>query len=774
MKLLSLHIDGFGKLSDLRYDFTDKINVISAENGFGKTTIAAFIKAMLYGLQSPNTRGKISNNDRAHYSPWGGGPFGGSLDLETAKGRFRITRRFGSKSSNDTFELTDLNTGMPSRSYSESIGVELFGLDASSYEKSTYVPQAETELTMSSDISAKLTGLLQSSDDMAEYDSAVARLEDYMRRFKLLTGDKGLIQDTRREYDDCSSIISECERALEISERCAADLKTLANENDELTAKMRELQVNIDEANRQNLIRTEYLVWRDYDRKVTEQRRYLEKLQEQFKNGVPSAAELSELSLLCTKYETATASSVSMSYADTSELDSLAKRFGNQPVSENERRRFAEEWNALKASKPSETPVKPTPYTPVTKSFLLPASIVGLLSGAGLAVAGTLLPKLMLMLTLLITGTAIAAVSVVMLLTFFLQRKRDRDGSERFERQMDDYQAVLTKIGQEAAEHASRRELLEKAIKRYYPDKIGEPDALLYRLEADTNRYTLLISAREKCAAEAEARRRANQDLLDSIQKALKSYGVLCNDRPRALIDRLRSSVRDLDVAKIRLAEAEKQALDYKTAKSITEEPPVPPDRDELTARMNALVMRSGEVQRRIGVLTESKKTTEEKAEKLPALRDNAEALLARIDDYTTRRATAERAKELLSTAKANLSSRYLRDMEVGFSSNFSDLTGRDAPETLIAADLGINFREIGGQRDVSWYSNGQRAAISVCLRLALIDALFSDERPFLVLDDPFTDLDAKTMKNAAEMLKTLSEKMQIVYFTCHESRNIE
>ncbi len=769
MKLLSLHIDGFGKLSDLKYEFSDKLNVIEAENGFGKTTLAAFIKAMLYGLQSPNTRGKVSNNDRAHYSPWGGGPFGGSLDLETSKGRFRITRSFGSKSSADTFSLTDLDTGMSSRAYSENIGVELFGLDASSYEKSTYVPQAETELTMSSDISAKLTGLLQSSDDMSEYDNAVARLEDYMRRFKLLTGDKGLIQDTRREYDECSAIITECERALEISERCAADLKALADEDAELTVKMRELRIKIDEANRQKLIRTEFLVWRDYAKTAAERRQHLLKLQEQFKNGPPSASELGELSLLCTKYEAAIASSVSMSYADETELAALADRFGDKPVCEDERRRLSDEWSALKASKPSETPVKPEPYINRTKPALLPFSIVGLLIGAALSVVGTLLP----MLVLLIAGAAAAVASVAMLCTFFSQKKRDREGRESFELQMSDYQATLAKIGREAAEHSGRRELLERALKRYYPDQAGEPDALLYRLEADSTRYAILISAREKYAAEAEARRQANQDLLARIQESLKRYGVVCNDRPRALIDRLRGSIRDLDDAKARLVEAEAQAAEYKSAKKIEDEPPVPPDTDELSSRMNALMVRSGEIQRRIGVLTESKKATEEKAEKLPALRDRAESLLALIEDYKTRRATAERAKELLSAAKAGLSSRYLRDMEAGFSTNFSELTGREAPEALIAADLGINFREIGGQRDTAWYSAGQRAAIAVCLRLALIDALFADERPFLVLDDPFTDLDEKTMQNAAEMLRALSEKMQIVYFTCHKSRKI-
>ena len=178
MHILSLHVDGFGRLSDFKYPLSEGLNVLDAENGFGKTTLASFIKAMLYGLQSQNSRGKVENNDRVHYAPWQGGPFGGSLDIETAKGRFRIIRSFGQKSSLDKFSLIDLDSGLESNEYSENIGVELFGLDASSYEKSTYVPQNDPVLVMASDINARLTGLLQSSDDMGEYDRAISRIED--------------------------------------------------------------------------------------------------------------------------------------------------------------------------------------------------------------------------------------------------------------------------------------------------------------------------------------------------------------------------------------------------------------------------------------------------------------------------------------------------------------------------------------------------------------------------------------------------------------------
>ena len=47
MKIREIYIAGFGKLKEMKMSFTDGINEILAENGYGKSTLAAFISAML-------------------------------------------------------------------------------------------------------------------------------------------------------------------------------------------------------------------------------------------------------------------------------------------------------------------------------------------------------------------------------------------------------------------------------------------------------------------------------------------------------------------------------------------------------------------------------------------------------------------------------------------------------------------------------------------------------------------------------------------------------
>ena len=52
MRLIACHIDNFGKLSNMNINFNDGINIINQPNGWGKSTLAAFLKAMLYGFDT--------------------------------------------------------------------------------------------------------------------------------------------------------------------------------------------------------------------------------------------------------------------------------------------------------------------------------------------------------------------------------------------------------------------------------------------------------------------------------------------------------------------------------------------------------------------------------------------------------------------------------------------------------------------------------------------------------------------------------------------------
>ena len=100
MQIKKIHISNFGKLHEMQMDFSEGLNVINGENGWGKSTLAAFLKAMLYGMDV-TTKRSLLENERRRYKPWQGGAYGGSMEFEANGKSYRMERFFGTKERED-------------------------------------------------------------------------------------------------------------------------------------------------------------------------------------------------------------------------------------------------------------------------------------------------------------------------------------------------------------------------------------------------------------------------------------------------------------------------------------------------------------------------------------------------------------------------------------------------------------------------------------------------------------------------------------------------
>ena len=194
MKLLTCHIENFGKLSNFSYEFNSNLNIINEENGFGKTTFADFIKAMFYGLEAKrNTKVLI---DRKKYEPWQGGSFGGSIEFEINNKKYKIERFFCKKETEDSFKLYDLTTNLETNEFTSNIGEEIFKLNKEAFERSTFISGQHIETSMNDSINAKLGNILESENDINSSEKALRLLDEAIKIYKK-TGERGEINQKK-------------------------------------------------------------------------------------------------------------------------------------------------------------------------------------------------------------------------------------------------------------------------------------------------------------------------------------------------------------------------------------------------------------------------------------------------------------------------------------------------------------------------------------------------------------------------------------------------
>ena len=251
MKLIRMHVDNFGCLHNFDFDFDDGLNVILHDNGWGKTTMATFLKAMLYGFDTKRSK-DITENERKRYLPWQGGKYSGSLDFEAAGKQYRLFRTFGETPRHDRAKLTLIGSNEAVGIDANKVGETLFRLDANAFQRSVYINQNGLSIDgAASSIHTRLNAMVSQANDVAAFDDAVARLTQQVKIYEK-TGSRGLLGDATRkiaeneqEKEKLESDIADQDHARD---RIAELDKLLGSIADEIVQKRKKLEEVAGEA----------------------------------------------------------------------------------------------------------------------------------------------------------------------------------------------------------------------------------------------------------------------------------------------------------------------------------------------------------------------------------------------------------------------------------------------------------------------------------------------------------------------------------------------
>lgn len=774
MKIIRCYIQNFGKLHEFNYEFSDGLNVLNEVNGWGKSTLATFIKVMFYGFDNSNKRA-IDENERKKYYPWQGGKFGGTLEIEIDNKVYEIERFFGIKEKEDTFKLYNKSTNCESLDYSENIGEEIFKIDRQAYERSTYIPQNNISVEINDSLSSKLSNILENENDINTSEDAINRITLAMKEYKKI-GNKGKINELEnkifiknRELEQSrknEELINERNKKIE---NLSNTIKLYKNELDNNQAK-----INLNAENEKNKIKKDR-----YDELceiIKKDESEISEIKKYFNNIIPENEEIKRYENIAFNIDSLTAKldELIIEAEEAEKYEELKRKFYGKEITDKEINdnyliyseientnkeinSFNERLNELK-NKQREIIAKNKKKNEKIIIYLLLV-----ISGI---VLGIFISKYLYSISL------IGVVGIIF--NLIKKEKNEKENIEKLNKVINEKNKTLKELKEKIYDFVSlydnnideasiNYEHINRINNEYYEYKNMEKiirekeikgneyksniEKLIYEINLYLNRYCPeniskdnIIEFNNNC-----------KNIIENIKTKKIEYEKLINKLKEDELYK-NNYEKENDIANLKIIEIEE--------KNIQE---IKDRNEQLSKKLNELINQKSYDENEMNRLINTMDNSEDIENEIEMLKNE---LLEANKKYDI----LNKTQKYLTRAKEEFSSHYLNGMINGFEKYINIINGEKI-DTSVDVKLNVQIKEQGEKKEIAYLSTGYRDLIGICMRFALVDALYENEKPFIILDDPFVNLDQEKLTKAINLLNEISKKYQIIYFICHESR---
>ncbi|MBQ9609767.1 MAG: hypothetical protein IJV15_10050, partial [Lachnospiraceae bacterium] len=161
----------------------------------------------------------------------------------------------------------------------------------------------------------------------------------------------------------------------------------------------------------------------------------------------------------------------------------------------------------------------------------------------------------------------------------------------------------------------------------------------------------------------------------------------------------------------------------------------------------------------------------EEKLEYLNDCESEYDSLKEIYEENNHKYKILEETKLMLENAKAAFTKKYTEPIKTGFDKYYNKIEQINDNTYELDANINLYRKELGLNRDTKFLSSGYKDLAGLCMKMALIDAMYRKERPFIIIDDMFVNFDNAKLDMTLRLLQDISKEYQIIYFTCNESR---
>ena len=221
MIIKELHPGHFGKFHNVDVELTPGINVIYGKNEAGKSTLHAFVKGMLFGIEK--LRGRAGKEDLyVKYQPWDTpGAYQGSMVLRVDGEDYRIIRSFYKKER--SIKIIKESTGRELIDAELGVGAIIPKLTESIYRNTISIEQlrAKTEYELAEELKNYITNLSMSKSKEVDVNGAIQYLLEKKKRLEKQLPDEQIaelsselkeLQDTLKTMDVLSGELTELQK----------------------------------------------------------------------------------------------------------------------------------------------------------------------------------------------------------------------------------------------------------------------------------------------------------------------------------------------------------------------------------------------------------------------------------------------------------------------------------------------------------------------------------------------------------------------------------
>jgi chromosome segregation ATPase len=248
MYINRLHLRAFGKFIGKKINFGTKFNIIFGENESGKSTIHNFIESVMYGFDDMTEFNK--------YKPWKSNLYKGTVKIEHGKKNYVISRNFlldtvqVFKKAYEVNESNEENEDNETNDYFikniQVPGEHFFNINRLTFNNTVSISQLgnKTEKELADELKNKIINLSNTKDE----DISIDRILRSLNRIKEEAGSEN---DEKTLLGQYALRLKELERAKENSLISNRQVMFLAMEKKKLQSKLHEINMRIDEKNKE-------------------------------------------------------------------------------------------------------------------------------------------------------------------------------------------------------------------------------------------------------------------------------------------------------------------------------------------------------------------------------------------------------------------------------------------------------------------------------------------------------------------------------------------